>query len=182
MSAADAVLKRIEGESEKYPIIIGPERGKVLDEVVKKHRPKTVLEVGTLVGYSAIRIGRLLQRGGKVTCLELDGRIAEVARKNIADAGLGETISVVVGDARKTIPKVEGPLDMVFLDAEKTEYSEYLRLVEPMLHKGSVVAADNVKSHAAELKSYLDHVRNSGNYSSSYQELGLDAVEVSVRL
>jgi catechol O-methyltransferase len=176
-------------ESEKNPlIIIGPKRGQILDDAVKKYKPMSILEVGTLVGYSAIRMGRLLPPGGKATCVEKDKDIATVAKANIARAGLDGIIKVLVGEAQRLIPTLPGPFQMVFLDAEKNEYMTYLRLVETKLKKGSVVVADNVKSAANEMQDYLDYVRKSHRYSSTYYESENafypegDAVEVSVKL
>jgi predicted O-methyltransferase YrrM len=188
MNEADSVLREIEDHPERYPIVIGPERGKILDDVIGKYRPLSVLEVGTFVGYSAIRMGRLLSKGGRIVCVDKDPEIAEVAKANIAKAGLSNLISVRVGDAKLVIPTLQGPFDMVFLDALKSEYMAYLRLVEPMLHVGSVVVADNVKSAASDVADYLAYVRGSGRYSSKYHESKgdahrpADAVEVSVRL
>jgi predicted O-methyltransferase YrrM len=71
---------------------------------------------------------------------------------------------------------------MLFIDAVKEDYLKYLRLVEPLLSSKAVVVADNVKRFAEAVHPYLDYVRNSGNYESSYHEVGDDAVEVSVRL
>jgi predicted O-methyltransferase YrrM len=191
---ADDVLESIEAVAPKQGLpIIGPRRGIILDEVVEKHRPSTILEVGTLVGYSAIRMGRHLKRGQKITCVELREDMASTARSNIARAGLSDVIEVVVGDARKVLPTLKGALDMVFLDAVKEDYIVYLRSVEPLLHAGSVVVADNVRSHSEEVGPYLDYVRNSGRFSSVYREspdnyrygtgrTEPDAVEVSVML
>lgn len=110
--------------------------------------------------------------------------MAQTARKNIGRAGLSDRVTVVLGDANSVLPRLEGKFDLVFLDAVKDEYIAYLKSVEPRLHKGSVVVADNVKSHASEVTGYLDYVRNSGRYKSDYWEPrdGPDAVEISVRL
>jgi len=186
----ERVLEEIEreGRGKGWPII-GPERGRFLDEAVVKHKPEKVLEVGTFVGYSAIRIGRLLGRDGRMTCLEVDPERADRARANIAKAGLGDRIKVVVGDAKETIPTVGGRLDLLFLDANKGEYLTYLRLAEPMLHSGSVVVSDNVKRHEVELRGYLEYIRNSGPYRSekigfgpTFDGSAMDAVEISVRV
>ncbi len=187
---ADDVLYEIERAAPAQGLpIIGPKRGKLLDDVVVAHNPSTILEVGTLVGYSAIRMGRHLKRGQKVTCVELSERMARIAGSNFARAGLGEIIEVIVGDARDVLPKMRGPLDMAFFDAVKEDYLDYLKSVELRLHQGSVVVADNVKSHAKEVAPYLDYVRNSGRYSSAYREAPPnygsgpgDAVEISVML
>jgi predicted O-methyltransferase YrrM len=186
----EQVLSLIEEEAPKQGLpIIGPRRGIFLDEVVEKYKPSAILEVGTLVGYSAIRIARHLKKGQKLTCVERDGDIARVARSNIEKAGLSDRVDVIVGDGKKVLSSLKGPCDMVFLDASKSEYLSYLRACERMLHSGSVVVADNVKSHAKEMADYLDYVRNSGNYRTEYKEArpnsgvyGGDAVEISVKL
>jgi len=169
--------------------IIGPKRGIVLDEVIQERRPARILEVGTNVGYSAIRMSRHLRRGEKLTCVEIREDMAAAARANFKLAGVDDRAEVVVGDALKVLPTLNVKFDMVFLDAVKEDYLAYLRSIERLLHKGSVVVADNVKSHAAEVGPYLDYVRNSGAYSSVYREANSnwgtdagDAVEISVRL
>ena len=189
----EEVLESIEKVAPKqgWPII-GPERGEILDELVVKHRPSTILEVGTLVGYSAIRMGRHLKRGQNITCVELSENIARTARANFDKAGLSDRIEVVVGDAKKVLPTLKGSFDMVFLDAEKVEYLTYLKSVERLLHKGSVVVADNVRSHSAEVADYLEYVRDPRKYKSDYRDYPVgynvatrnegDAVEVSVKL
>jgi len=186
----EQVLAEIEqkGKANWWPII-GPERGKFLDEAVKRHKPKNVLEVGTFVGYSAIRIARLLGPGGKIICLEIDPARAEMAKRNAERAGLDKVIEVRIGDARKTIPTLAGEFDLVFLDADKTEYLSYLKLVEPKLRSGGVVVADNVKRYEVELKDYLKYVRESGAYltektgfAPTFNTGEPDAIEISVRL
>ncbi len=186
----EEVLQSIEQMAPRQGLpIIGPKRGMCLDEVVDKHRPSTILEVGTLVGYSAIRMGRHLKDGQKITCVELSEDMARAARANIEKAGLSGKIDVIVGDARKVLPTLREGLDMAFFDAVKEDYLFYLKSIEALLHKGSVVVADNVKSHAEEVAPYLEYVRNSGSYASTYREAPPsfgsgpgDAVEVSVRL
>jgi predicted O-methyltransferase YrrM len=190
----EQVLEAIEAEAPKRGLpIIGPIRGAFLDEVVMKHRPSTILEVGTLVGYSAIRMGRHLKPGQKVTCVEVREDMAKEARSNIGKAGFSDRIEVRVGDAKVLLPTLKGSFDMVFLDAVKDDYLTYLRSVEGLLHPGSVVVADNVRSHAKEVADYLDYVRSSGKFRSAYKEASSnfrhgsgtmepDAVEISVRL
>ena len=190
----DDVLRSIEREAPGKGLpIIGPVRGVFLDEVIKEHNPAKILEVGTLVGYSAIRMARLLRQDGRITCVELSPEFAKIAESNIEKAGLGSRVQVLVGDAKKVLPTVKGSYDMVFLDAAKDEYLGYLKSCEGLLHPGSVVVADNVKSHAEEVADYLDYVRNSGKFRSTYREAGSkyrfgagisspDAVEISVML
>jgi len=169
--------------------IIGPKRGMFLDEVIEQHRPTTILEVGTLVGYSAIRMARHLADGGRLTCVEVSEARARSARSNFKLADLSDRIDIIVGDARAVLPTLNEGFDMVFFDAVKEDYLAYLKSIEGLLHKGSVVVADNVKSHAQEVAPYLEYVRNSGRYSSVYRESPPnfgngpgDAVEISIRL
>ncbi len=190
MDRAEAVLKALEREGEKnFLPIIGPEKGVFLDAAVRRAKPKRVLEIGTLVGYSAIRIGRLLPQGAKIICLEREKTYAKIARENFERAGLSDRIEIIVGDAKKSLPKLTGEFDLVFIDAIKEEYFTYLKLVEPRLHKDSVVVADNVGVFADAMKDFLEYVRHSGKYASECHESFLefnpgvkDAVEVSVRL
>ena len=190
MDRAEAVLKAIENEGAKnFLPIIGPEKGEYLDRAVLQARPKRVLEIGTLVGYSAIRMARLLPEDGKITCVERDRSYAKIARKNFVRAGLSDRIEIIVGDAKKVLATLTGELDLVFIDATKDEYFMYLKLVEPRLHKGSVVVADNVGVYADSMKDFLDYVSHSGKYKSVYHESILefhpgikDGVEVSIRL
>jgi predicted O-methyltransferase YrrM len=173
--------------------IIGPTRGAILDETVQEYRPARILEVGTLVGYSAIRMGRHLKEGQKITCIEVREDMAATARSNIKKAGLADRIEVLVGDAKNVLPTLKGSFDMVFLDAAKDEYLSYLKSCERLLHAGSVVVADNVKSHSEEVAEYLNYVRNSGKFRSTCREASsnyrygagrseADAVEISVKL
>ncbi len=185
----EEVLRSIEAAAPRQGLpIIGPVKGAFLDGIVLKQKPKRILEIGTLVGYSAIRMGRFLPRGGRITCVEMNKRIAKVAASNIEKAGMKDRIEILLGDAKQVIPTLEGEFDLVFIDAEKSEYLTYLKACERLLHKGSTVVADNVKVFAEEVGDYLDYVRSSGRYTSTYREGALnadssvtDAVEISVR-
>jgi len=190
MERAEAVLGEIEKMGERNFIpIIGPEKGRILDDVIRDSEPRVVLEVGTLIGYSAIRIGRLLPIRGKLICIEKNAHHAEMAKMNIERAGLSSKIEIIVDDAKHAIPSLRESFDVVFLDAEKSEYFTYLKLVERNLKKGSVIVADNAGVFAREMAKYLSYVRGSGRYRSDYHESTLefnpnvkDGVEVSRKL
>ncbi len=182
-SKADEVLEEIERSAHgRFLPIIGPKRGLVLIEAVRRYRPRRILEVGTLVGYSTILMGRELGEGSEIVTIEFDRDEAEQARANIARAELSARVEVLVGDALEIIPTLEGSFDMVFLDAAKHQYLDYLRLVEDKLHSGSVVVADNVSFMSRSMKGYLDHVRSSGKYESELHQSGGDGIEISVKL
>ena len=182
LSKALMVLKEIEKMTEReFLPIIGPDKGQVLIKVIHETKPKRILEIGTLIGYSAILMAKELDADACLTTIEIHAGEAKLARENIERAKVRPKIDVIVGDAVKVIPKLTGKFDMVFIDAAKEEYFDYLRLVEKKLHKGSVVA-DNAGIFADQMKEYPDYVRSSGKYASKYMSFGEDGVEVSVRL
>ena len=180
---AEAVLKEIEGQSlKRFLPIIGPVKGKYLVEAAKRHRVKKVLEIGTLIGYSAILLAHNLPEGGQVFSIEINPQSVAQAKENIQKAGLWDKIRLYTGDALEKIPEIDEKFDMVFIDAEKSEYLEYLKLSEPKLKKNGIVFADNVKIFASRMRDYLEYVRNSGKYRSQYIDVGFDGVEISIKL
>ncbi len=179
----DVALREIEWLSKsEYLPIIGPEKGRHLADTVRRFRVKNVMEVGTLIGYSAILIASTLPQEGRVVTIEVKPKSAGLAEENIRRAGLADKITLHIGDALTVIPHISGKFDMVFLDAAKDEYLKYLKLSEDKLLRGGVVLADNVKMPAREMRDYLHYVRNSGRYRSEYIDVGLDGVEISTKV
>jgi predicted O-methyltransferase YrrM len=186
------VLKRLEKMAEKESLpSIGPTKGKIIAQVIQDYKPRKILEIGTLYGYSAILMSSILpeENGGKVKTIEIDNGSANIARKNIEDAALANKVDVIVGDALEIIPKLHEKFDMVFLDGTKEEYFKYLKLVEKNLEKGAVVIADNVGIFETSMYDYLEYVRNSGRYNSRALETELefnrnvkDAIEISTKI
>jgi predicted O-methyltransferase YrrM len=164
----DVVLRETEELSKReYLPIIGPEKGKHLADTVRRFHVKSVLEAGTLIGYSAILIASSLPQEGRVVTVEMKPRSARLAEENIRRAGLTDRIELHIGDALAVIPRMNGKFDMVFLDATKNEYLNYLKLSEDKLETGGVVFADNVKTPAREMRDYLDYVRNQADTAAS---------------
>jgi len=102
-----------------------------------------VLEVGTAIGYSALHMAEALDAGHIVTLERDPGRIAQ-ARELLDRAGVGHRVDIVEGDARETLPTLEGPFDLLFLDATKGEYREYLELAESKLSERALLVVDNL--------------------------------------
>lgn len=179
MSEAEKVLSEIESMAkEEFLPIVGPVRGRLLVKLVREIKPKRVLEIGTFVGYSTILIGKELGNDAHLITIEIDSHAAGVAKDNIKRAEIPPTVEVLVGDALEMIPKLNGNFDLVFIDADKRQYLDYLLLIEDKLHRGSVVIADNVR-HAPD---YLDYVRHSGKYTSRHVRATAGGVEISVKL
>lgn len=180
---ADKVLRDIEKVANERGSsllpIIGVEKGNVLGEVVKKYQPKLILEIGTLVGYSAILMARHLK--GKIISIDISSGNHEAAKANIERAGLSNKVELIVGDALEVIPTLGGPFDMVFIDARKEDYLKYLETAEPLMTENAIVVADNVVKFKTGMKDFLEYVRNSGVYKSELHDFGFDGVEVSRR-
>ncbi|MGD1838464.1 MAG: O-methyltransferase, partial [Nitrososphaeraceae archaeon] len=169
-----------------------------------KHKPKRILEIGALHGYSAILMTNLvlneIKKNNKnisieneiLVTIEIDSKLVTIIQKNIKKAGLLDKIKVLNGDALKIIPKLDKntKFDLLFLDAEKNQYIKYLKLVEEnnLLNKDAIIIADNVMIYENEMTDYLDYVRFSGKYESYTTKTTLeftknvkDALEISLR-
>jgi predicted O-methyltransferase YrrM len=170
---------------------IGPIKGKIITGIIQKYKPRNILEIGTLYGYSAILMAdTLIGADEKVVTIEIDKSIAGIARKNIADASLLNKIDVIVGNALDEIPGLNSKFDLLFLDAAKNEYLKYLELAQKNdLKRGTIVVADNVEISKNEMQDYLEYVRNSTIYESKTIETTVeftpnvkDALEVSIKV
>ena len=187
---ADVVLKEIEAIGQRSFIpSIGPVKGKILAEIVKKTRPKRILEVGALYGYSAILMAKNSPSGVEIVSVEKNPEHVRIAKENIKRANMERSIRVVEGDGRTELGKLTGSFDLVFLDAEKTQYLAYLKAVERNLHKGNVIVADNVGIFKDQMQDYLEYVRNKGPFKSrtietllEFSDTTKDAMEISEKL
>jgi len=123
---------------------VAPNQGKLLHLLARISGARAILELGTLAGYSTIWLARALPDGGRLVTLEAEPEHAAVARANLADAGVADRVEVVVGDALDTLPRLDGPFDLVFLDADKQRNPEYLEWALRLTRPGSLIVADNV--------------------------------------
>lgn len=160
--------------------VIGPEKGRLIRRLIERHRPLRAIEIGSLLGYSAILIAGHLPPRGRLTCVEANTLLARLAERNVEEAGFAKRVSVVAGDALRVIPLLRSWFDFALIDADKEEYFDYLRQLEPKLRPGAVVVADNTKIYRREVREYLAYVRKSGRYTSREHDFGFDAMEVSI--
>lgn len=129
-------------------INVSPTQGKLLHLLARVQGARRILEIGTLGGYSAICLARALPAGGRLISLEVDLKHAEVAHANLARAGLSSIVEIRLGAALDTLPKLvsegRGPFDLVFIDADKPGYADYLKWSLKLARKGTLIIADNV--------------------------------------
>jgi len=173
-------------ELEKMPVAANDYEKKVLgvlDEILEKQRyrnvpkhdgrllrimtqnmgAKNVIEIGTSTGYSSIWIGLALKEtGGKMTTYEIDAERAATARANFKRAGMDSIITLIEGDAHEEVKKLKDPIDMIFLDADKEGYVDYLKKLLPLLRKGGLVVAHNINPRMADAK-YMEAVTTNPN-------------------
>jgi predicted O-methyltransferase YrrM len=160
--------------------VIGRAKGRVLRRLIDRHEPTRAVELGSLLGYSAILIAGALPPRGRLTCVEMNPYLATFVKTNVAEAGLARKVRVVVGDALRVIPLLPGRFDFVLIDATKEDYLDYLRQLESRLVSGAVVVADNTGVYRRDVAPYLEYVRTSGRYRSREFDFGDDAMEVSI--
>ena len=125
-------------------IQITANQGHCLQILARLTGARRILEIGTLGGYSTIWLARALAPGGRLTTLEVSPKHAEVARANLARAGVAEVVDVRVGAALDTLPQLEGPFDFTFIDADKVNTAEYFAWAVRLSRPGSVIVVDNV--------------------------------------
>jgi len=134
-------------------IQVSPPQGRLLELLARLQGARSILEIGTLGGYSTICLARALPPGGRLVTLELEPRHAAVARENLARAGLGGVVELRLGPAADTLAQLAaegaGPFDLVFIDADKAGYPDYLAASLRLARRGSVILADNVVRHGA---------------------------------
>lgn len=148
--ALDAAA-RAAAEASLPDIAVSAPQGRFLTLLATMVRARSILEVGTLGGYSAICLARALPPDGTLVTLEADSRFADVARGNVDRAGVGDRVDIRVGAALDTLPTLRGgaPFDLVFLDADKANNAAYVRWALELGQPGTVIVVDNVVRHGA---------------------------------
>ncbi|MCC6802109.1 MAG: O-methyltransferase [Anaerolineae bacterium] len=145
--ALDAALAR-SAEAGLPSINVAANQGKLLAILARMINARTILEIGTLGGYSTIWLARTLPPGGSLITLEYDPKHAQVARENLAQAGLSDVVEIRVGRAADSLARLaaEGhaPFDLVFIDADKINNAVYFEWALKLTHLGSLIVCDNV--------------------------------------
>ncbi|MBS1600345.1 MAG: O-methyltransferase [Bacteroidetes bacterium] len=154
-SAEDSVLNDITVFAHKHPhaqMLSGHVQGKFLEMLSFLVQPKYVLEIGTFMGYSALCLAKGLQPGGQLHTIELREEDAKTANTNFDKANASHKIILHAGNALDIIPTLQMPWDLVFIDADKTNYAAYYKLVLPQMRSGGLIVADNVLFHGDVLQ------------------------------
>ena len=147
-TAENAVLEAITRDTHVHILnphmLSGHVQGRVLSMISHMIKPKRILELGTFTGYSALCLAEGLVEGGKLVTIEHNDELEETIRRNIARSPLSDRIELVIGDAKEYLTaNANAKADLVFIDADKREYCEYLDLVYPLVPVGGFILADN---------------------------------------
>ncbi|MCX7711853.1 MAG: O-methyltransferase [Clostridia bacterium] len=181
---------------ENHVPIIHPEVGRLLTVLGNMKKPGRILEVGTAIGYSTILMAGFLQPGGRIDTIERYELMVERAKANIKRAGLEDTINIIAGDAFEVLRCLDKKYDLIFLDAAKGQYSEFLPECLRMLNQGGLLISDNVlykgmvatdelvvrrkKTIVRRMRDYLDSICNHEQLETSIIPIG-DGVALSYR-
>ncbi len=138
-------LKALEEYAKKNNVpIVHPEVAKLLEVIIKSSKIKSILEVGTAIGYSSLIFSNAMGNEGKIVTIEKRGDMYEMACKNIEEAGLSSKINLLHGDAAELLPQIDGKFDMIFLDAAKGHYQKFLLSCIEKLDENGMIVSDNV--------------------------------------
>jgi caffeoyl-CoA O-methyltransferase len=148
-STADPeIFRRLEEETRATQtapqMMVGPLEGQFLGWLVRLSGARRILEIGTFTGYSSISMARALPEGGRITTIEIDQETSDTARRYAEHAGVGDRIEFRVGTALDELQALDGPFDLVFIDADKESYIDYYENVLPKLSERGFIVADNV--------------------------------------
>jgi caffeoyl-CoA O-methyltransferase len=159
--APDALLRlgeETEATQEAPQMSVGPLEGAFLRFLVWMKRPRRVLEIGVFTGWSGIEMARGLPADGSIVALDVNPETTAIARRYAEELGVADRIDYRVGDAKEALASLEGPFDLVFIDAWKPDYVEYYEAVLPKLAEDGVILADNTLSESVQ--PFNEHVLN----------------------
>ena len=174
------VLEDMHQNQRRGMMNISLEDGRLLRLLTEAAGAKNVVEVGTSNGYSGIWFCLALRTtGGKLTTHEIDSDRAELARKNFKRAGVDQLVTLVEGDAHKTVTKLKDPIDVLFLDADKPGYIDYLNKLLPLVRPGGLILAHNMNSPAPDPR-YIRAITTNPDLETVF--LHMDAAGIGVTL
>jgi predicted O-methyltransferase YrrM len=180
--ASASAQERADAFSDFY-LPVTPEAGRLLYALVRATRPGTVVEFGMSLGVSALHLAAAVRDNGsgRVVTTELSTAKVAAAKKTFAETGLDDVITVLEGDALRTLAGLDGTVEFVLLDGWKELYLPVIKLLEPRLTPGTLIVADNTSMD--DTKPYLDHVRDPGNgyVSVNFLARDSDSMEISCR-
>jgi predicted O-methyltransferase YrrM len=140
-------------------MLSGHLQGAFLQMISHMIKPVAILEIGTFTGYSAICLAQGLQDGGKLTTIDCNPEMEDFTKPYFEEAGLKDKIEMIIGDATEIITNLQGPFDLVFIDADKDNYEKYFKMVFPKVSPGGYIMADNTLWYGRVIESNAESDR-----------------------
>ncbi|HUT35420.1 MAG TPA: O-methyltransferase [Planctomycetota bacterium] len=176
------ILADIKQNQSRGMLNVPTEDGRLLRLLAETLGAKHVVEIGTSNGYSGIWICLALRTtGGKLTTFEIDATRAALARENFKRAGVAEIVTVVEGDAHEKVAELKGPIDLVFLDADKPGYADYLRKLLPLVRPGGLILAHNTASQARDMQDFLKAITTDPNLETLFTAVGGQGIGITLK-
>jgi predicted O-methyltransferase YrrM len=152
----------------RWHLNVTTREGRFLRQVTESVGAKRVVEIGTSSGYSTLWLAMAVRgTGGQVITHDMDPKVLQIARENFKKAGVENLIEVVEGDAHETVKKLEGPIDVLFLDADKKGYIDYLEKLLPLVRPGGLVLGHDMNGSMPD-PLYIDAITTNPNLDSSF--------------
>jgi predicted O-methyltransferase YrrM len=176
LPSRDTIAADLEADAAQHEVpIVDPEVGRFLELTARAINARRILEIGTATGYSGLHLARGMATDGELVTIDVDPDRQRTAQEHFQQAGVGERVTLLLGPALDLLPTLSGSFDLVFLDAIKTEYRDYLDLALPLLRPGGLVVADNVLRAGQialdEHDETLDALRDFNAYAMTHPQL-----------
>jgi predicted O-methyltransferase YrrM len=161
---------------------VPPEDGRVLRLLTESIGAKHVVEIGTSNGYASIWFCLALRTtGGKLTTFEIDAKRASLARENFKEAGVDKLVTIVVGDAHEKVTMLKEPIDIVFIDADKDGYLDYLNKLFPLVRPGGLIIAHNTTDVGYRMQDYLEAITKNPELETIFLHKQTTGISVTLK-
>ena len=175
------VIERVGREQRAGNMIVPEEDGRLLRAWTEAAGAKNVVEIGTSVGYSGLWFCLALKgTGGKLTTFDIDERRSAMAKANFEAAGVADIVTMVLGDAHETVKQLRDPIDVLFLDADKAGYLDYLQKLLPLVRPGGIVIAHNMTPNMADPR-FVEAITTNPELETVFLHMDASGVSVSVK-
>lgn len=176
-----AVLKDLDQNQRRGNMNVPENDGRLLRLLAESINAQHIVEIGTSNGYSGIWMALALKRtGGKLTTFEIDAQRAALARENFARAGVEDLITLIEGNAHEKVLELEGPIDMVFIDADKPGYPDYLEKLLPLVRPGGLITAHNVSRPRPDPQ-FIEMITTDPNLETLFLHMDESGMSVSLK-
>jgi caffeoyl-CoA O-methyltransferase len=179
----ERILKLLEelAQTDNSNLMVPLEDGRLLRMLTESTGAKNIVEIGTYNGYSTMWFCLALRNtGGKITTHELNAKNIAMAQENFKKAGVENLVTIVEGDAHETVTRLKDPIDILFIDADKPGYADYLKKLMPLVRSGGLILAHNTTNSGRQMPDYFNAVTTDPNLDSIF--LGQQSIGIGVTL